>query len=114
MNRKYLRVAALVPLALVLCHCDRVQSLFKAQPPKPTPYDFTFTIDITPEAAAQLKKENADFGATAYFYGLAKPENRAQADEMNRTARATRSRSTAMPRAGSTSSAASLIRKTWP
>jgi len=77
-------LAALAPLLLGLTQCDQVKALVAPAPPKPTPYDFTITLEMTPGAAARLKATGNDLRVTAFYYGLATPENRSKADEFNR------------------------------
>ncbi len=74
------RALAVLPLALVLMQCDRIHALFK---PKPSPYAFDVTLQVSPEGEAALKHSQGLY-VKASYYGYAAPAWRAQADNLNR------------------------------
>ncbi len=84
MNTKSLKQMALLPLLLTLCQCDNVQAVVKPKPAPPTPYDFHLTLEFTPVAAARLKAAHDEIVISTFYYGHAKPEYMAKADDLRR------------------------------
>lgn len=76
--------AALLPLLLMLCQCDKVQAVMKPKPAGPTPYDFTLALEFTPAAIAKMESRRDKIVITTFYYGHAKPEYMAKADDLNR------------------------------
>ncbi len=84
MYAKTLKCAALLPLLLMLCQCDKVETLVKPKPSGPTPYDFPLALAFTPAAVAKMQSRQDKIIITTFYYGHAKPEYQAKADDMNR------------------------------
>jgi hypothetical protein len=88
MTVSLLRAARITGLGLIfataLCQCDQLKHFTGSEPVKPGPYAYDLTLQLTPAAEAKLKASDRHFTVDAYYYGKAKPENRAKADELNR------------------------------
>jgi hypothetical protein len=84
MFAKTLKSVALLPLLLMLCQCDKVQAISKPKTAGPTPYDFPLAFDFTPTAVAKMQSRQDKIVITTFYYGHAKPEYQAKADDMNR------------------------------
>lgn len=75
------RVLAVLPLAVVLAHCDQTP---KPVPAKPGTYAFDLTVKMSPKAEAALKTGPDGLVADAWYYGDAAPAFRDKADSMGR------------------------------
>ena len=75
MRTRYKWLMAL-PLVLGLSQCSG--------PKAPSPYSFTLSVELTPEAAAQVKAKGEGIGITAFYYGQATEAAQAEADEVHR------------------------------
>ncbi len=74
----FLKASLMLASMLGLCQCER------ASTPKPGPYAYDLTLQLTPAAEAKLKASDRHFTVDAYYYGMARPQYRAQADKLNR------------------------------
>lgn len=83
MGVRCVKLATLLPM-LMLCQCEKVQTLFKPELPKPTPYDFRMKLAFTPAAAAKMDAGRYSIVVTTFFYGHAKPEFMGKADDLHR------------------------------
>ncbi len=77
------KLAALLPL-IGLTHCDQVHALFKPKPEKPSPYAFDLVLKVSPKAEAAMKGNAEDISLDVWYYGVAAPAFRAEADQLNR------------------------------
>jgi hypothetical protein len=84
MKAKHLKRMALLPLLLILCQCDKAETLIKPKAAPPTPYDFHLALEFTPTAAAKLKAARDDIVIATFYYGHARPEYMAKADDLRR------------------------------
>jgi hypothetical protein len=88
MTISLLKVSLIAGLGLIfttgLCQCDQLKRFTGTEPAKPALYAYDLTLQLTPAAEAKLKTSDRHFTVDAYYYGKAKPENRAKADELNR------------------------------
>ena len=77
------KVLALVPLAVGLTQCDRIQALIKPKA-KGDPYAFDVVLEMSPRAETALKKGSQGLYIDASYYGYAAPAYKADADKLNR------------------------------
>ena len=71
---------AVVPLATALSGCDDT----KPKSPVKSVYAFDVAIKLSPKAEAAMKTSPDGFVVDAWYYGIAKPEYRDKADQLNR------------------------------
>ncbi len=84
MNIKFVKQVALLPMLFMLCQCDKVEALLKPRPPKATPYDFRLALAFTPAAAEKMDAGRYSIVVSTFYYGHAKPEFMAKADDLHR------------------------------
>ncbi len=77
---KLLTLAALVA-AVTLTGCDHAKPKTAAAPGQ---YAFDVTVKLSPKAEAAMKTSPDGFVVDAWYYGLAKPQSRDKADQLNR------------------------------
>jgi len=76
------RSLAVLPLAVVLTHCDQAEKPVLA---KPGTYAFDVSIKLSPKAEAALKQQGeGEIAVDAWYYGDALPAYRDKADTLGR------------------------------
>jgi hypothetical protein len=84
MDAKLVKRLILLPVVLTLCQCDKVKAVVKPKPAAPTPYDFHLALEFTPAAAEKMKAARDDIVISTFYYGHARPEYLAKADDLRR------------------------------
>jgi len=76
------KILAVLPLALVLTHCDQTP---KPKLASPGTYAFDVSVKLSPKAEAALKQQTeGEITADAWYYGDALPAYRDKADNLGR------------------------------
>ncbi len=82
MRHKWLKLAALASLPLLLCQCQAEKPKAKG----PTPYAVAVRIAYTPMALAAMIRNKDTLAIDAYYYGDPTPQALAKADTLHRLA----------------------------
>ena len=87
MLSKYMRVAAMAALGVVLTQCgpqpmDRATTTTSTTPGTPSDYPYDVRISFTPRAKAKITRLHEKVSVIAYYSGRPTPEGKAKADDM--------------------------------
>ena len=74
----------LLPLALTLWQCDRLRAMTAPPAEKPTAYDFSVALELTPAAAAKMAETHDRIIVSTFFYGFATAASKPKADPLGR------------------------------